>query len=96
MTEYLAEVRRMKKFFNGFEVRYAPRLDNHDADYLAWIASSRAPTPPDVIIEKFTKPSVKPVEESIDVAKPDQMVIDEFDQELAYNWMSPIKMFLNN
>jgi hypothetical protein len=31
MVEYLAEVRRMEKFFDG---RYVPRLDNHDADHL--------------------------------------------------------------
>jgi hypothetical protein len=77
MTEYLAELRRMEKFFDGFEVRYVPRLDNRDADHLAWIASSRAPTPPDVIIEKLSKPSVRPAEEVIDVVKPDLMVIDE-------------------
>jgi hypothetical protein len=53
MTDYLAEVRRMEKFFDGFEVRYVPRLDNHDANHLAWIASSRAPTPLDVIIENY-------------------------------------------
>jgi ribonuclease HI len=35
MTEYLAEVRRMEKFFDGFKVQYVPRLDNHDADHLA-------------------------------------------------------------
>jgi hypothetical protein len=38
-----------------------PRLDNWDADHLAWIASSRTPIPPDVIIEKLTKPSIKAV-----------------------------------
>jgi hypothetical protein len=86
MAEYLAEVRRMEKFFDGFEVRYVPRLDNHDADHLAWIASSRAPTPPDIIIEKLAKPSVKP----------DLMVIDEPEQGLVYDWMSLIKMFLDN
>jgi ribonuclease HI len=59
MAEYLAEVRRLEKFFNGFEVRYVPRLDNRDADHLAWIASSRAPIPPDVILERLAKPSVK-------------------------------------
>jgi ribonuclease HI len=41
MAEYLAKVRRMEKFFNGFEIRYVPRLNNHDVDNLAWIASSR-------------------------------------------------------
>jgi hypothetical protein len=80
MAEYLAEVRKMEKFFDGFEVWYVSRLDNCDADHLAWIASSRAPTPSDVIIEKLTKPSVKPAEETIDVAKPDLIVIDEPDQ----------------
>jgi ribonuclease HI len=45
MAEYLAEVRRLEKFFDGFEVRYVPRLDNRDTDHLVWIASSRAPTP---------------------------------------------------
>jgi hypothetical protein len=64
----------MEKFFNGFEVQYVPRLDNHDADHLAWIASSRALTPPDVIIEKLTKPSVRPAKEAIDIAKQDLMV----------------------
>jgi hypothetical protein len=62
MADYLAEVRRMEKFFDGFEVHYVPCLDNHDADHLAWIASSRAPIPSDVIIEKLTKPSIKSVE----------------------------------
>jgi hypothetical protein len=83
----------MEKFFDGFEVRYVPRLDNHDTVYLAWIASSRAPTPPDVIIEKFSKPSVKPAESA---SEPDLMVIDEPDQEPAYDLMHPIKMFLEN
>jgi hypothetical protein len=77
MTEYLAEVRRMEKFFDEFEIRYVPRLDNRDADHLAWIASSRAPTLLDVIIDKLTKPSVRPIEEAIDAAKLDLMVIDE-------------------
>jgi hypothetical protein len=78
---------RMEKFFDGFEVRYIPHLDNHDIDHLAWIASSRASTPSDVIIEKLTKPSVMLVEEVIDAIKPDLMVIDEPDQGLAYDWM---------
>jgi hypothetical protein len=53
--------------------------------HLAWIASSRASTPPYVIIEKLTKHSVKPVEEAIDAAKPDLMVIDQPEQGLAYD-----------
>jgi hypothetical protein len=60
MAGYLGEVRVMEKFFDGFELRYVPHLDNRYADHLAWNASSRASTPPDVIIERLFKPSVKP------------------------------------
>jgi ribonuclease HI len=77
MVEYLAEVCRMEKFFDGFEVRYVPHLDNYDTDHLVWIASSRAPTLLNVIIKKLTKHSVRPAEEAIDATKPNLMVIDE-------------------
>jgi hypothetical protein len=79
MVDYLAEVRRMEKFFDGFEVRYVLCMNNHDVDHLAWIASSRAPTPPDVIIEKLSKHSVK-LEEDSNTDKLDLMVIDEPEQ----------------
>jgi hypothetical protein len=79
MVEYLAEVRMMEKFFYGFEVRYVPCLDNHDADHLVCIASSRAPTLPYVIIEKLSKPSVKPAESTNEVIEQDLMVIGEPD-----------------
>jgi hypothetical protein len=92
MVEYLAEVNRMEKFFDGFEVWYVPYLDNRDAYHLAWITSSRASTLLDAIVEKLSKPSVKPTESS----NQDLMVIDEPEQEPAYNWMNPIKMFLEN
>jgi hypothetical protein len=96
MVEYLAEVRRMEKFSDRFEVQYVPHLDNCDTDHLGWIAYSRAPTLSDIIIEKLTKPSVRPAEEAIDAAQTDLMVIEEPDQGLAYDWMSPIKKFLDN
>jgi hypothetical protein len=67
----------MEKFFDGFEVRYAPRRDNWDADHLACIASSRAPFPSDVIIEKLTKPLVKVVET---LRETDLMIIDGAEQ----------------
>jgi hypothetical protein len=35
MAKYLVEVRMLEKFFDGFEVRYVPRLDNHDVNHLA-------------------------------------------------------------
>jgi hypothetical protein len=93
MVEYLAEVRRLEKYFDGFEVRYAPWLDNWDIYHLAWIASSRAPTPPDVIVERLAKPLVKPVEA---IEEADLMVIYGPDQEPAYDWMDLIRMFLDN
>jgi hypothetical protein len=67
MAEYLAEMRRMEKFFYGFEVWYVPHLDNRDANHLSWITSSRAPTPPNVIVEILSKPSVKPKESTCGV-----------------------------
>jgi hypothetical protein len=96
MVGYLAEVRRMEKFFDGFEVRYVPRLDNRDADHLAWIASSRASTPPDIIVERLFKPSVKPEESTSEEVGANLMVIDEPPQQLVYDWMSLIRAYLDN
>jgi hypothetical protein len=83
----------MEKLFDGFEVCYVPRLDNRDADHLAWIASSRAPIPSDVIIEKLTKPSIKMVETLGEI---DLMIIDRSEQQPEVDWMSPIKAYLDN
>jgi hypothetical protein len=83
----------MEKFFYGSEVQYVPHLDNRHADHLVWIASSRAPTLPDVIVEKLSKPSLKPAELA---SEADLMVIDEPNQEPTYDWMNPIRMFLDN
>jgi ribonuclease HI len=85
MTDYLAEVRRMEKFFDGFKVRYAPCLNNWDADHLAWIASFRAPIPSDVIVEKLTKPSIKSVET---LRETDLIIIDGAEQQPEMDWMS--------
>jgi ribonuclease HI len=93
MAEYLAEVRRMEKFFDGFEVRYVPRLDNRDADHLPWIASSRAPIQSDVVIEKLTKPLIKTVET---LRETYLMIIDGSEQQPEVDWMSPIKVYLDN
>jgi hypothetical protein len=84
MAEYLAELCRIEKLFDGFKVRYVPRLDNHDANHLAWIVSSRVPTPPDVIIERLFNPSVKP-EESTGQAQLELMIIDEPAQQPVYD-----------
>jgi ribonuclease HI len=96
MAEYLAEVHMMEKFFDRFDVRYVPQLDNRNADHLAWFASSRAPTPPDVVIEKLSKHSVKPAKPTNKAIEQDLMVIDKLDQEPVYDCMHPMKMFLEN
>jgi hypothetical protein len=96
MARYLVEVCKMEMFFDRFEVQYIPRLDNHDADHLAWIASSRAPTPLDVIVERLFKPSVKSEESTSEEVGADLMVIDEPAQQLAYDWMRPIRAYLDN
>jgi hypothetical protein len=96
MVRYLAEVRRMENFFEGFEVWYVPRLDNRDADHLGWIASSRAPISTNVIVEKLFKASVKPEESINEATRLDLMVIDEPAQQQIYDWMSPIMAYLDN
>jgi ribonuclease HI len=96
LHEYLVEVRRMEKFFDGFDVWYVPRLDNRDVDHRVWIASSRAPTPLNIIIEKISKSSLKPAEIAIKAIEQDLRVINDPDQEPLYDWMNPIKMFLEN
>jgi ribonuclease HI len=78
MVDYLAEVWRMEKFFDCFKVRYVPRLHNRDADHLAWIVSSKAHIPSDVIIEKLTKPSIKSVET---LSETNLMIIDGAEQQ---------------
>jgi hypothetical protein len=93
MPDYLAEVRRMEKFFDGFEVRYVPHLDNWDADHLAWIASSRALILSDVIVEKLTKRSIKSVET---LRETNLMMIDGAEQQPEIDWMIPIKAYLDN
>jgi transposase InsO family protein len=93
MADYLAEVRRMEKFFDGFKVRYVPCLDNRDTDHLAWIASSKAPFPSDVIIEKLSKPSIKTGET---LRETYLMIIDGPEQQPEVDWMSLIKAYLDN
>jgi hypothetical protein len=53
------------------------------------------PTPPDVIVERLFKPSVKP-EESTSEVGPELMIIDEPAQSPTYDWMSSIRAYLDN
>jgi hypothetical protein len=56
----------------------------------------QAPTPPDVIIEKLSKTSIKLAEPTNEAIKQDLMLIDEPEQEPMYDWMHPIELFLEN
>jgi hypothetical protein len=93
MTRWQKSGRSAKngEVFDGFEVRYVPRLDNRDADHLAWIDFPRAPISSDVIIKKLTKPSVKAVEPLRDA---DLMIIDEAEQQPEIDWMSQYQMIM--
>jgi hypothetical protein len=95
VAEYLAKVHRMEKFFDVFEVRYVPRLDNCDVDHLAWIASSKAPIQLDVIVERLFKPSVKP-KESTGQAENELRITDAPAQQPVDDWMSPIRAYLDS
>jgi hypothetical protein len=55
-----------------------------------------APTPPSIIIEKLSKHSVKSAESTNEAIGQDLMVFDKPEQEPVYDWMHPIKMFLQN
>jgi hypothetical protein len=56
----------------------------------------QAPTPPDVIIEKLSKTSIKLAEPTNEAIKQDLMLIDEPEHEPMYDWMHPIELFLEN
>ena len=56
MADYLAEVRKMEKYFDSFEVRYIHRLENKVADHLSWVSSSRSPVLEDVVLVKLLVP----------------------------------------
>jgi hypothetical protein len=70
-------------------------LDNRYADHLAWIASSRASTPPDVIVEILFKSSVKSEESTSEEVGANLMVINEPAHQVTYDWMSSMKAYLN-
>jgi hypothetical protein len=78
-----------REVFYGFDLQYVPFLDNWGADHLAWIASSRAPMPSDVIVE----PSIKSV---VTLTETDLMIIDGAEQQTEIDWMSPINAYLDN
>jgi hypothetical protein len=59
MGAYCAEVRKLKKHFQGLEILYVLRDSNIAADVLAKLGSNRAKVPPEVFIEELSTPSIK-------------------------------------
>jgi ribonuclease HI len=60
LIKYLAEVRKMERYFWGFTIEHLPRKMNGEADELAKKAAKREVMPPDVFFEILTAPSIKP------------------------------------
>jgi hypothetical protein len=54
------------------------------------------PTPPDVIVERLSKPSVMAMDSGESTVGQDMMIRDKPEQEPVYDWMHLIKMFLEN
>jgi ribonuclease HI len=48
LERYLAAVRRMENYFNGFTVEYIERTKNTEADELTKAIAKKAVLPPDV------------------------------------------------
>lgn len=90
MATYLDEVRRVESFFDRFEVRYVPRLDNRDTDHLAWLSSSRSAIPDDVIREVLTKPSV-----ILTTKASAANLINNEEAGAEEDWRTPYLMWLN-
>ena len=59
MDAYCAEVRKLKKHFQGLEILHVLRDSNIVADVLAKLGSDRAKVPPGVFIEELSAPSIK-------------------------------------
>nr|AAX96846.1 retrotransposon protein, putative, Ty3-gypsy sub-class [Oryza sativa Japonica Group]ABA92760.1 retrotransposon protein, putative, Ty3-gypsy subclass [Oryza sativa Japonica Group] len=59
LSNYLAEVWKLEKRFDGIEVRHVYRKDNIEPNDLARCASRREPLEPGTFLDVLTRPSVK-------------------------------------
>ena len=59
MGAYCAEIRKLKKHFQGLEILHVLRDSNIAADVLAKLGSDRAKVPPGVFIEELSALSIK-------------------------------------
>jgi hypothetical protein len=60
MAAYLEEHRKMKKRFQGLELKHIPRGENVEADEIAKRASHRLAQPAGIFEERLFKPSASP------------------------------------
>jgi hypothetical protein len=60
--KYLALVRRMENYFNGFSIEHIERNKNIEADKLAKATAGIAALPPDVFFQTIKDSSVKTIE----------------------------------
>jgi ribonuclease HI len=86
LERYLAAIRRMERFFNGFTVQHIERTKNSEVDELAKAATKKTVIPPDVFYQFIEDPSVKTVE-------PEPRMINVVWGE---NWRAPIMAYLHS
>jgi hypothetical protein len=60
MWEYVDEVRKLERRFNGLKLEHIPHGRNTIADKLSQIAAKRLPVPAGIFVEQLTKPSSAP------------------------------------
>jgi ribonuclease HI len=60
MASYRFLVQQISGYFEGCEFRHVPRAQNHAADTLSNLGSSREAIPPGISLEHLWKPSIKP------------------------------------
>jgi hypothetical protein len=86
LERYLALIRRMENYFNGFTVEYIERAKNTKADELAKVIARNTPLPADVFLQVISDASIKTVE-------PEPRVINLIQDK---DWHAPIMAYLHH
>ena len=75
MDAYCAEIRKLKGKFYGIEYHHVVRDQNHPANQLSKIGSSRATVPPGVFVQDLLAPSIQEEKEVEEVPPAEQLVL---------------------
>jgi hypothetical protein len=102
LSEYLAELRKLEKRFDGIEVRHVYRKGNIEPDNLARRASRRELLEPGTFLDILMKPSVKEANDEGSTVAPDislgaieaEHVVA--DIETTDDWWTPLIKFLSS